>query len=97
MIEVICALIALVSAVLVATINGKIGKIEKYNKENWLTLQKLTLMNTEMPMSERIAAGKLYVDHGGNGDCKAYFHQLLEENGIEDKPNHNGRRKRNKV
>lgn len=97
MIEVICALIALVSAVLVATINGKIGKIEKYNKENWLALQKLTLMNTEMPMSERIAAGKLYVDHGGNGDCKAYFHQLLEENGIEDKPNCHGRRKRNKV
>lgn len=97
MIEVICALVGLVSAVLVATINGKINKIDKYNHENWLTLQKLTLMNPEMPMSERIAAGKLYVDHGGNGDCKAYLHQLLEENGIEDKPNYHGRGKRNKV
>ena len=97
MIEVICALIALVSAVLVATINGKIGKIDKYNKENWLTLQKLTLMNPEMPMSERIAAGQLYVSRGGNGDCKSYYHQLLEENGIEDKPNCNGRRRERKV
>lgn len=97
MTTVIVAIIGLVSAVLVATINGKINKIDKYNKENWLALQKLTLMNPEMPMSERIAAGKLYVDHGGNGDCKAYLHQLLEENGIEDKPNHNGRRKRNNV
>ena len=97
MTTVIVAIIGLVSAVLVATINGKINKIDKYNKENWLALQKLTLMNTEMPMSERIAAGQLYVSHGGNGDCKAYYHQLLEENGIEDKPNHNGRRKRNKV
>lgn len=79
MVEVICALIALVSAVLVATINAKINKIDKYNKENWLALQKLTLMNAEMPMSERIAAGKLYVDHGGNGDCKAYYAKLVEE------------------
>lgn len=83
MIEVICALVGLVSAVLVATINAKINKIDKYNRENWLTLQKLTLMNTEMPKSERIAAGKLYVDHGGNGDVKKYYHDFLKENGIE--------------
>lgn len=83
MIEVICALVGLVSAVLVATINAKINKIDKYNHENWLTLQKLTLMNPEMPMSERIAAGKLYVDHGGNGDVKKYYYDFLKENGIE--------------
>ena len=83
MIEVICALVGLVSAVLVATINAKINKIDRYNRENWLTLQKLTLMNTEMPPSERIAAGKLYVTHGGNGDVKKYYHDYLKENGIE--------------
>ena len=83
MTTVIVAIIGLISAVLVASINGKINKIDKYNKENWLALQKLTLMNPEMPMSERIAAGKLYVDHGGNGDVKKYYHDFLKENGIE--------------
>lgn len=83
MTEVIVAIIGLVSAVLVATINHKINRIDKYNKENWITLQKLILMNTEMPPSERITAGRIYVDHGGNGDVKAYYHKLLQEYNIE--------------
>ena len=36
-------------------------------------------MSSEMPLSERIAAGDKYVKNGGNGAVHAKYEELLEE------------------
>ena len=36
-------------------------------------------MSDEMPMSERLIAGKKYVNRGGNGDVKKALHKLEEQ------------------
>ena len=36
-------------------------------------------MSEEMPMSERLIAGKKYVNRGGNGDVKKALHKLEEQ------------------
>ena len=41
-----------------------------------MSILRLTIMSEEMPMSERLIAGKKYVDLGGNGDVKQFLHQL---------------------
>ena len=93
MIEVIVAVIGLVGIVTVARINNnsKINTIQAeltksvgYQKDNYMALLRLTLMNPEVPIDERIAAGRAYVDNGGNGGTKAYYHKLLEAYGLED-------------
>ena len=45
----------------------------------YVAVLRLTIMNTEMPLSERLIAGKKYVDEGGNGDVKAYYEKLIAE------------------
>lgn len=47
--------------------------------ENYLSILRLIVMNSEMPMSERLIAGRKYIDEGGNGDVKAYYLELCEK------------------
>ena len=48
-----------------------------------MALLRLTVMNSEMPIDERIAAGKNYIDHGGNGGVKEYYHNNLVKEHIK--------------
>lgn len=48
-------------------------------KINTLNTLKCTMCNKEMPMSERLEAGRLYIENGGNGGGKIYYHKLEEE------------------
>ena len=45
-------------------------------RENYLAILRLTVMNSEMPMSERLIAGEKYIKAGGNGDVKKYYEEL---------------------
>lgn len=58
-----------------------IPDIVRHCKENYLMSLRLTIMSSEMPLGERIAAGKMYLDEGGNGDVKKF---LIEELHIND-------------
>ena len=61
-------------------INGIAANVEKlreHDKEQYLSILRLTMMSSEMPISERLIAGKKYIDGGGNGDCKAYYENDL--------------------
>lgn len=58
-----------------------IPDIARHCKENYLTSLRLTIMNTEMPLGERIAAGHAYLSEDGNGDVKKY---LIDELHIND-------------
>lgn len=53
-----------------------IPSIKEHCYENYLTGLRLTVMNNEMPLGERIVAGQKYIDAGANGEVKKY---LIEE------------------
>lgn len=88
MIEIIVALIGLCGIVVVTVITNvfsnkslekKVDGIAKHEEENYLGLLRLTIMSEEMPVSERIIAGKKYINAGGNGDVKKAYNALLQE------------------
>lgn len=60
-------------------ISEDITAMKAHDREQYLAILRLTVMSPEMPISERIIAGKKYTDDGGNGDVKAYYEHLLEE------------------
>ena len=57
----------------------KINKIAEHDHEQYLSILRLTEMSQEMPISERLIAGKKYIDAGGNGDVKHYYENLVRE------------------
>ncbi len=55
---------------------------DKHDRENYLSILRLTIMSEEMPNSERIAAGDKYIALGGNGEVKHKYNDLL--NNLEE-------------
>lgn len=57
-------------------------KIESYDKnieQLNLHLNKMALLDTNLPVMDRIYAGEWYIAHGGNGLGKKVYNQLLNE------------------
>lgn len=84
----IIAIISLTGMVLVAIIQAiansrsvgrRLEKIEEHSREQYLSILRLTVMSEEMPVSERIIAGKKYIELGGNGDIKTFYKEFLKE------------------
>lgn len=61
------------------SLKDDIAEIKTENKEQSLSILRLTVMCPEMPISERLIAGKKYIDRNGNGDVKHYYEQLVKE------------------
>lgn len=61
------------------SLKDDIKEIKEDSKEQSLSILRLTVMNNEMPISERLIAGKKYIDRNGNGDVKHYYEQLVKE------------------
>ena len=59
-------------------LNRKVEQLCRHDQEQYLSILRLTVMNRDMPVSERIIAGDKYVKEGGNGDVKKYYQKLLE-------------------
>lgn len=59
-----------------------LDKMREHDKEQYLAILRLTVMAPEMPIDERIAAGREYEKRGGNGEVKAYYEKLVEEHTI---------------
>ena len=52
---------------------------DEHDKENYKAILRLVIMTPEMPLSERIDAGDVYVNKlGGNGGIKQKYKELLE-------------------
>lgn len=64
-------------------IEKKVDKLTEHNNLQYLSLLRLTVMDTDMPMSERLIAGQEYLDKGGNGDVKHFYERLKAE--VDDK------------
>lgn len=60
-----------------AEIDARGRKNSEHIKEQYLGVLRLTVMSEEMPISERIIAGKKYIDEGGNGDVKKFYYEKL--------------------
>ena len=61
------------------SLKDDIKEIKEDSKEQSLSILRLTVMNNEMTISERLIAGKKYIDRHGNGDVKHYYEQLVKE------------------
>ena len=59
--------------------NDKFESITNELNKNSLNTMKNTICNENIPLSERIEVGKEYIEKGGNGAVKIYYHKLEEE------------------
>lgn len=66
-------------------IKTRIEKTEEYERENYMSTLRLTIMSEEMPLDERIAAGDKYIANGGNGSVRHKYEQLIKQLDKEDK------------
>ena len=57
----------------------KVDQLVEHDEDQYLSILRLTIMNSEMPISERIIAGDKYEKKGGNGEVKQYYKKMLEE------------------
>lgn len=57
----------------------EIKSLKEHSKKNYLGILRLTIMSEEMPVSERIIAGREYIDEGGNGDVSKFYKAFLKE------------------
>lgn len=60
-------------------IAARTKKIEEHDREQYLGILRLTIMSEEMPITERLIAGKKYIAAGGNGDVKHYYLELVQK------------------
>ena len=56
-----------------------VRKMQEHDEDQYLSILRLTIMSPDMPISERIIAGKKYIEKGGNGDVKLYYEKLISE------------------
>lgn len=47
--------------------------LKEHSNENYMSLLRLTIMSSEMPIGERIVAGHKYLKNGGNGEVKQFL------------------------
>ena len=60
----------------IEAIEKKVDKLTEHNELQYLSLLRLTVMDTDMPMGERLVAGKEYLTRGGNGEVKQFYEDL---------------------
>ena len=53
--------------------NKTVEDLKEHTTENYMSLLRLTIMSSEMPIGERIVAGHKYLQLGGNGDVKKFL------------------------
>lgn len=54
----------------------RLANVEKHSEENYMSLLRITVMDSDMPMSERLIAGKDYIAKNGNGEVKSFYQEL---------------------
>ena len=56
-----------------------IQELKDHQKETYLSTLRLTVVSEEMPLAERIIAGKKYIEMGGNGDVKKIYQKMISD------------------
>lgn len=60
------------------TLGENVKTLLEHDTEQTKAIYKLTVVNENLPLSERISAAKKYFALGGNGDIKAYYEDHLK-------------------
>lgn len=60
-------------------LNARLDKIEYDIKQNEIHLLKIALLDENLPLTDRINAGKKYLELGGNGYGKITYERLIKE------------------
>lgn len=60
-------------------ISSRLEALEEFCHNDYLSTLRLTILNDDVPITERLAAGEKYVKEGGNGAVKVRYHMLQEE------------------
>ena len=60
----------------IEAIEKKVDKLAEHGELQYMALLRLTVMDSDMPMSERLIAGKEYLAREGNGDVKKFYEEL---------------------
>ena len=61
----------------------EIKTLVDHDREQYIAILRLTIMSPDMPISERITAGREYIKLDGNGDVKKYYEHLLKTHTIQ--------------
>ena len=65
-----------------AELKENVKTLMEHDREQYLSILRLTIMSEEIPVSERIIAGDKYIKAGGNGDVKKYYQQMIKDHTI---------------
>lgn len=57
----------------IENIERDVSKLREHSELQYLSILRLTVMDSDMPTSERLIAGKEYLSRGGNGDVKKFY------------------------
>lgn len=83
----LAAIIALVAKIVKAVkvaktyftdLKQNVDTLLAHDHTQYLAILRLTVMADNLPISERIAAGKEYLSEDGNGDVKHYYETVLK-------------------
>lgn len=55
------------------------SRMERHDRENYLNILRLIIMNGNMPLEERISAGDKYIKEDGNGAVKHFYQELIKQ------------------
>lgn len=61
-----------------ASIKENVDTLLKHDRAQYMAILRLTVMSDNIPLSERIMAGKEYIDNDGNGDVRHYYETKLK-------------------
>lgn len=59
-------------------LKSNVDTLLKHDRSQYMAILRLTVMSDNIPLSERILAGKEYIDADGNGDVKHYYETVLK-------------------
>ncbi len=62
--------------------------LKKHSNENYMSLLRLTIMSSEMPIGERIVAGHKYLENDGNGEVKQFLKKEFNITDTVDEAEH---------
>lgn len=69
-------------------LNETLADLKAHSNENYMSLLRLTIMSSEMPIGERIVAGHKYLANGGNGDVKTFLKKEFNITDTVDEATH---------
>ena len=61
-----------------ADLKSNVDTLLEHDEAQYMAILRLTVMSDNIPLSERINAGKEYLEKKGNGDVRDYYEKVLK-------------------